>query len=73
MTLKEQGMQAVIDSQESLIRELIKELRRLRLNNIKMKMHLQVIIGNPACKTSEDLKQKYKSSAAFSESILHYN
>jgi hypothetical protein len=73
MTLKEQGMQAVIESQDSLIKELTRELRMIRRKNLKMKLHLSVLVGNPNCKTSETIKDKYKSNAITGDSILHYN
>lgn len=73
MTLNEKGMQAVIESQDSLIKELTRELRSLRRNNLKMKLHLSVLVGNPYCKTSENIKETYKSNAISGDSILHYN
>lgn len=73
MTLKEEGMQAVIESQDSLIKELTRELRSLRRNNLKMKMHLSILAGTPCCKTSDNIRDKYKDSAISGESILHFN
>jgi hypothetical protein len=56
-----------------VIKELEKELKRLRLNNLRIKLHMQVLVSNPASKTSDDIRTRYQGKGMFEESILHYN
>jgi len=50
---KEQVTQEIIDSQDKIIKELIAELRRIQRKNLKLKMHIQVLVGTPDCRTSK--------------------
>lgn len=44
---------------KEIIRELEKELRRLRLNNLKLKMHMQVLINHPSGYASAKIRGIY--------------
>jgi hypothetical protein len=59
MTLKEEGMQAIIEGQDSLIRELSKEIRALSVKNLKLKMHMQVLIGLPNCEAAKKIRERF--------------
>jgi uncharacterized metal-binding protein YceD (DUF177 family) len=72
MTLNEKGMQAVINSQESLIKELVRELKEAKRSNLRIRLHMQVLVSNPSSRTAEDVRGKYQV-AMQSESILHMN
>lgn len=65
-------MQLVIDAQEDLIREYEKELRGLRLSNLRLKLHMDIIVRTPASNTARKLRKEYVP-ADFSESTIYYN
>ena len=44
---------------KEIIRELEKELRRLRINNLKLKMHMQVLINHPFGYASAKVRSVY--------------
>jgi hypothetical protein len=52
---------------------LTTELRRLRRENLKLKMHMQVIVSNPETRTSQKLRDKYEVEPDFGSSVLHMN
>jgi hypothetical protein len=70
--LKVQGMQMVIDAQEDLIKEYEKELKRLRRNNLRLKMHMNVLVHTPACDTARKIRKEYMP-VNFSECTIYYN
>lgn len=66
-------MQAVIEAQEGAIKELAAELRRMKRENLRMRLHVSVLVGNPCSKTAEEIRNKHQYQSMFLESILHYN
>lgn len=48
-------------TQKQTIRELEKELRRLRLNNLKLKMHMQVLVNHPFNFAASKIRSIYNS------------
>lgn len=50
-----------------------KEIKRLRIENLKIKLHMEVLIKTPRCKTTQRIRNIYGVSADFSNSILHLN
>lgn len=52
------------------IKELEKELRRLRIRVILIKIHMDILINLPFSKTAADIRKNYKSETASREQIL---
>jgi hypothetical protein len=50
-----------------------KELKRLRLNNLKIKLHMEVLVHSPFSKTASEIRKTYSKAPDFSESIIHFN
>jgi hypothetical protein len=73
MTLKEKGMQLVIDAQEDLIRELASELTKLRRRNLALKTNMQVLVGLPASKTAAAIRMDHAGSNACGELMVSSN
>jgi hypothetical protein len=73
MEEKTKGMQAVINAQEGVIKELAAELRMLKRENLRMKLHMSVLIGSPGSKTAEDIRRKNHDKTHSLESLFHYN
>ena len=55
-----------------IIKELEKELRRLRINNLKYKLHMQVLVGSPNSRTAKRVLQEATGNI-FDESIINLN
>ena len=72
MTLKEKGMIDIIDSQEELIKALKDEIRKLSRKNLKLRMHMQVLVGLPKSRTAARIRDTEKKEE-FSETIYHLN
>ena len=66
-------MQAVIDAQGGVIKELAAELRRIKRDNLRMRLHMSVLVGSPNSKTAEEIRCKNQDKALFLESDLLYN
>jgi len=49
------------------------ELKRLRLNNLRLRIHMDVIVRTPRCMMAERLRKEYNITAGLSESILRLN
>jgi len=49
----EQVKQEIINAQGNLIKELATEAARLRRKNLRLKMHMQVLVGTPKCRISK--------------------
>jgi hypothetical protein len=58
MTLKEKGMIDIIDSQEKLIKELTREIRNLSRKNLKLRVHMQVLVNHPKINASKRIRQE---------------
>jgi hypothetical protein len=70
---KEKLLQTLVREYAVLTESYEKELRRLRLANLKLKLHMEVLVSNPKSKTAEEIKQRNQGKGMFAESILHYN
>jgi hypothetical protein len=64
---------ALLKVSEDLNREYEKELRRLRINNLRLRLHMEVLVKTPSCRIVQKIRTAYGTSADFSESILHLN
>lgn len=76
MTQKESGMQMVIEAQEDLINELVKEVRRIKLKNIRINKHMKILAGVPRSKTADQIRSAASyagNGEILSESIIHLN
>ena len=69
---KVHGMELVIEAQQELIKGYENELRRLRLSNLKMKLHMQVLVKQPNSLAAEKICKQYVK-ADFGDSIIHFN
>lgn len=63
----------LLDASQDLNREYEKELMRLRIANLRIKLHMEILVSHPDINTSAELREKYRGDATFKESILHYN
>ena len=52
--------QEIIEAQGELIKELTRELQRIRMSNLKIRMHMQVLVNHPAIKTSCRIRERYR-------------
>jgi hypothetical protein len=66
-------IKALLKSEEELIKEYEKELKRLRMKNLKIKLHMEVLVHNPFSKTASEIRKIYSVTPDFSESIIHFN
>jgi hypothetical protein len=54
-------------------RILEKELRRLRIKNLRLKLHMEVLLHHPLSAAAEKLSADYLVKANMSESIINLN
>lgn len=59
MTLKEYGMQMVIDAQAKIIASLKEENHKLAYRNLLMKTHMEVICSHPVGLATKMIARKY--------------
>jgi hypothetical protein len=59
MTRKEIGMQLVIDAQDNLIGALKDEIGTLCRKNLKIKMHMQVLVSHPIGMAAKKISKNY--------------
>lgn len=57
--LKDEGQQKVIEAQEALIKSLTQEIRTLCRKNLKLKMHMQVLVSHPVGLASMMIAKQY--------------
>jgi hypothetical protein len=69
---KELGLALVIKAQEDLLKAYEKELRHLQRKNLRLKLHMEVIVRTPQCNTAAKLRKDY-STADFSDSVIYCN
>jgi hypothetical protein len=70
---KVKALEILLKEEEFLMREYTKELKRLRMANLRIKLHMEVLVSHPDIKTASELRERYRGDATFKESILHYN
>lgn len=58
-------------TEKETIKALEKELKRLRLNNLRLKLHMNVLINTPCSKTAE--KIRVTEGKMFDDSIVQLN
>jgi hypothetical protein len=72
-TEREKLLLTLLEASEDLARGYERELKRLRMNNLKIKLHMEVLVHNPNCKTASEIRKTYNEAPDFSESIIHFN
>ena len=70
---KEQAVQEIITAQGTLIKELAKEVARLKRKNLKLKMHIQVLVGTPDCRTSKRISFVESAMGNLKEAGINQN
>lgn len=53
-------------------KDLTDELNRLRRNNLRLRLHMEVLASTPECRTSEKIRETY-GDRVFNDSIIHAN
>jgi hypothetical protein len=53
-------------------KDLTAELNRLRRNNLKLRLYMEILASTPRCKTAEKIRDTY-GEKIFSESLIHLN
>lgn len=59
MTLKEQGMNFVIEAQKALIKNLREEMHGLAYRNLQLKEHMKVLCSHPVGLAAKMIAKKY--------------
>jgi hypothetical protein len=72
-TEQEKLLLTLLEASEDLAKEYEKELKRLRMNNLKIKLHMEVLVHSPFSKTASEIRKTYCEVPDFSESIIHFN
>jgi len=52
------------------IKELTLELNRLKLQNLRLKTHMQVLVSLPRSKTANKIRDKYSPGEVVSKELL---
>jgi len=52
------------------IKELTKELNRLKLQNLRLKTHMQVLVSHPRNKTADKIRNKYSTGEKVARDLL---
>lgn len=52
--------QEIIETQGELIKELTRELQRIRRSNLRIRMHMQVLVNHPSIRTSSRIRERYR-------------
>jgi hypothetical protein len=58
-------------NEKEIVKAYEKELKRLRLNNLRLKLHMNVLVNTPKCKTAE--KIRVSEGMMFNDSIINLN
>lgn len=51
---------------------LYDELKRLRRNNLRLRLHMEILASTPECRTAEKIRETY-GDKLFNNSIIHVN
>ena len=54
------------------LKNLNDELNRLRRNNLRLRLHMEVLTSTPECKKAEKIRETY-GEKIFNESLIHLN
>jgi hypothetical protein len=54
------------------MKNLSEELVRLRRTNLRLKMHMDVLVSTPECRTAAVIRETY-GDKVFNDSIIHPN
>jgi hypothetical protein len=57
---------------EIAFKNLYSEITRLRRNNLRMRLYMEILASTPRCKTAEKIRDTY-GEEIFSESLIHLN
>jgi len=60
----------IIDAQEDLIKALKDEIRKLCRKNLKLRMHMQVLVNHPLINTSKKIRAQYSRGEEVSRELL---
>lgn len=52
-------LETLVKYQEDLMKEEEKELRRIRLKNIQLKLHMEVLVSHPIGTAAKKIRQQY--------------
>ena len=69
---KTEGLKMLLNASEDLNKEYERELRRLRIKNLKIKLDMEVLVSQPDSKAADIIRRKHQGHI-LNESILHYN
>jgi len=58
---------------QQLISDLEKLLHEQKLKNLKMKMHIVVLVTTPRCATASKLREKYSATSDITGPVLNLN
>lgn len=50
-----------------------KEINRLRTDNLRVKLHMEIIVNTPMCRTARFLMEKYRDEASMNETDTEYS
>ena len=67
---EQEAKDKIMEGQKQLITELLKELRRLQLKNLKLRLHMQVLVSHPLIKEARKLRAKYAREKEVSRDLL---
>jgi hypothetical protein len=60
------------DNLQTAFVSLNEELRRLKRNNLRLRLYLEILCTTPGCNKAQAIRETYRS-AEFSESTIHLN
>jgi hypothetical protein len=70
---EEEVKDSILESQKQLIKELARELTRIKRNNLRLKTHMQVLVGTPRCKTAEKIRYAALLNADLTVNAINLN
>jgi len=68
--LTDQVKPEIMEKRIDAIRELTLELNRVKLKNLRLKTHMQVLISHPLSKTAGKIRQKQSPGEIVSKEFL---
>jgi hypothetical protein len=57
---------------EIAFKNLHMEMNRLRRNNLRLRLYMEILTSTPACRTAEILRKTYGTEVS-NESLIHLN
>jgi hypothetical protein len=68
-----EGLKNELALERAVITLLKAELKHVCIKNIKLKMHMNVLVKTPECTAAKKIRLENGGKLDFSESILHMN